>query len=318
MDNRNPIISIIIPCYNAEQYIEKTLVTLLKNTIIHKCEIVIINDGSTDSTDKKICSFISNNTKISFIYRTIQNSGVSVARNIGIKVARGEYIAFLDADDLYSDFFLEALYKSCKRGDSFCSCLWSNNEEHLYQNLAKSKRISKKDFLNRYLYRTKPQGLWTGLYKKKIIDEYSIEFPREVKYGEDLYFLWSYMLHCEEFRVIEEKLYYYRTVETSAMSRATWEKTSVIEIMYDIKEQIAVVYPEYLRSFSNYMIPRTILSLQKDFAKSKSFHMFNRLKDEKKKEKYWYLVSNGKISVRICGLIYCISPRLFYSLISKS
>ena len=97
-----PLISVIIPLYNKENFIESTLKSALNQTFTD-FEILIINDGSTDKSEEKILQF--NDDRIS-IFNTI-NQGVSVARNFGIEKASGKMIAFLDADDFWCPHFLE-------------------------------------------------------------------------------------------------------------------------------------------------------------------------------------------------------------------
>ena len=102
-----PFFSVIIPLYNKEKYIKNTLKNVLKQTF-KNFEIIIINDGSTDNSLKE-AQLVSDN-RIT-IY-TQKNSGVSDARNFGIKKARGEYIALLDADDIWNTNHLEEHYNS--------------------------------------------------------------------------------------------------------------------------------------------------------------------------------------------------------------
>lgn len=101
--------SVVIPVYNKENFLLETLNSVSKQTF-RNFEIVIVDDGSVDSSKEVIQSFISNNEKISINYVRIENQGVSVARNTGIKYAKGLFIAFLDADDLWHERYLESIH----------------------------------------------------------------------------------------------------------------------------------------------------------------------------------------------------------------
>lgn len=92
------LVSVIIPCYNAESFIKETIDSVLKQTY-PSIEIIVINDGSTDRTQKVLTYLDRNIPTLQVVH--VQNGGVSKARNIGVEYSKGEYIGFLDADDLY-------------------------------------------------------------------------------------------------------------------------------------------------------------------------------------------------------------------------
>lgn len=110
-----PKVSVIIPAYNSEQFIGETLDCLVRQTL-DDIEAVIINDGSTDSTQSIIDSYSDKYPWIKSYYQ--ENAGVSAARNNGLKKATGKYVVFLDADDTYSDTSLEAFYKAGEAHDA--------------------------------------------------------------------------------------------------------------------------------------------------------------------------------------------------------
>ena len=99
-----PLISVVIPAYNAEQFLDETLESVLSQTY-ENWECIIVNDGSTDNTESIAKKWCEKDARFRYFYK--ENSGASDTRNLGIKKARGEYIAFLDADDLYMPNFLE-------------------------------------------------------------------------------------------------------------------------------------------------------------------------------------------------------------------
>src|SRR5690606_10832622 len=94
----NGLVSIVMPCYNAEKYITETVNSVINQTY-KNWELIIVNDGSTDNSLNMIKEFAANDNRISFIDKS--NSGVSDSRNKGLEKAKGEYIAFLDADDTW-------------------------------------------------------------------------------------------------------------------------------------------------------------------------------------------------------------------------
>ncbi|PCJ89757.1 MAG: hypothetical protein COA57_00970 [Flavobacteriales bacterium] len=94
----NPLVSIIIPAYNAEKYIAETIQSVINQTYTN-WELIIVNDGSTDNTEKIAQAYVEKDQRIKYIYQ--ENAGVSVARNKGVENSQGDYVAFLDADDIW-------------------------------------------------------------------------------------------------------------------------------------------------------------------------------------------------------------------------
>ena len=107
-------VSVIIPVYNVEKYIERCLESIVNQTL-KEIEIIIINDGSNDETSKKLEKFLGD---VRVIYIKTENRGQSAARNKGLKIAKGEYIGFVDSDDYIDLDFYEKLYKRIKETNS--------------------------------------------------------------------------------------------------------------------------------------------------------------------------------------------------------
>ena len=101
MGLKKPVISVIMPCYNAEKYLGDAVRSFIDNTISRDCELIIVNDGSTDRSGEIIKDLINTYKDYQIRCIDIPNSGVSAARNTGIREVRGEYMAFMDEDDLY-------------------------------------------------------------------------------------------------------------------------------------------------------------------------------------------------------------------------
>lgn len=103
-----PLISVIIPIYNVEKYVKRCLDSVLNQTYCH-LEVILVDDGSTDSSGKICDEYKKMDTRIRVIHKS--NEGVSSARNLGIEVANGEYIAFIDSDDAMEKDCIEYLYR---------------------------------------------------------------------------------------------------------------------------------------------------------------------------------------------------------------
>ena len=129
----NILVSIVVPIYNAENYLTKCIYSIIKQTY-KNIEIILVNDGSTDNSLKICETFALNDKRIIIISQ--KNMGVSTARNIGINVAKGEYISFVDSDDTIEDNYIQELVDNSNSGKVdvvICGYndIYTNNKSHL-------------------------------------------------------------------------------------------------------------------------------------------------------------------------------------------
>lgn len=318
MRAEKPVVSVIMPCYNAGKYIEASVRSFLENTWSRKCELIIVNDGSTDSSPDLIRSMMKESPEGLIRLVDIPNSGVSSARNRGLEEAAGEYVAFLDADDSYGTLFLEVLLTGIREcGADVNYCFWTPSPVGLCHEKIRSRAISRQEALDMFLYRKKRMGVWSMLFRREIIEAGGIAFSRDIRYGEDIEFLWRYILRCGAFAVTEAPYYYYRQSPDSAMSRTTWNKTDILEAMRRVGEAAAELDPEFRSRFEAYMIPRKVLALQKDFAQAGAKEYFTRLARSSDRGAMKEVIARGKAAERSAAFLYLVSPGLFYRVFSK-
>ena len=212
--------SIIIPCYNVEKYISKTIESALNQTF-DNFELILINDGSKDKTKEIIEFYEKQDKRIKVINKV--NEGVSKTRNLGIELAKGEYLYFLDGDDCIENNLLEdanLILKNkkidmfsfgfdIKSGKSFRNC--SNNKYD-------KKLFTSKEFLKYFLRRKINQSICSLILKKDILKE--INFSIELTTGEDLDFLMRLLLE-KDFYIYRKSFSYfhYMVRENSATTR---------------------------------------------------------------------------------------------------
>ena len=131
-----PLISIIVPCFNNEKYVEKCLDSINQQSF-KDFEVIIINDGSTDNSKEIIEHFIK--TKPNYHLINQKNMGVSTARNNGLKLVKGEFVCFVDADDYIESNYLKELYKAIKETHSDL-CMQQDPEERVLADGQKKKK----------------------------------------------------------------------------------------------------------------------------------------------------------------------------------
>lgn len=182
----NELISIIMPAYNMENYIGKTIESVLKQKYT-KWELIIINDGSNDNTKQIVKQYQCKDKRIKYLEQ--ENKGVSVARNKGIDSANGKYISFLDADDLWEPIALSELINVAKKTDAGWICgemdiiKPSGNKERFNQCCKDGNLL---DFVTpcgecRLFF-----GVGAYIIRKDILNKYNIRFEESIRNGEDL------------------------------------------------------------------------------------------------------------------------------------
>lgn len=255
-DGKQNKISIIIPVYNIEKYIEKCLMSVKEQTY-SDFEVLLVDDGSTDNTGK-ICDIFSEEDYRFKVFHK-KNEGVSTARNFGLKKAKGRYISFVDGDDYLDKDYLKVLvkYMNDENVDLTCVDFYIDSQKEIDTeslNNTDLYTLSKKDAINQLCDKKGFQGyLWNKLFKRRIIEENNIYFDERIKIWEDMLFCLKYLTHCHKIAYVRKPLYYYVQRKDSAMGNSSiWkENTQVyaLEQMWDIVKNYDGGFKEYIRDF---------------------------------------------------------------------
>ena len=209
--------SIILPIYKVENYLEECVDSVLAQKI-KDYELILVDDGSPDNCPKMCDDFVKKDSRIKVVHK--KNGGLSDARNAGIKVARGEYILFIDPDDYVEKNYLEVIDKNL--GDSD---LLIFGHYVLYKN----KRI-KEHGSNEFLGREKALDYlmsddkfcgfaWNKVYKKEVFDKYNLLYDKDISMCEDMLFSYEYIKHIDTVKVIDEPIINYRQRKSSFLSK---------------------------------------------------------------------------------------------------
>ena len=216
------LVSVIIPTRNVGLYLDNTLKSLLLQTY-QELEIIVMDYKSTDCTVSLLEQY-SNPSDVLFDPRVswypVDKAGVSYARNMGLAMANGEYIVFLDGDDVVEKDYIEYLL-SQMTGVELASCGYDmmSDVACMYQTPESTKRVlSREDMLCRLFYLINDQGyVWNKMYRRSVIEQYHLRFHEDLHYGEDRMFLVEYVLHSQKVRMAPEVKYHYQMREHSAM-----------------------------------------------------------------------------------------------------
>ena len=222
-----PKVSVIVPVYNVEKYLEKSLNSLIKQTISEDIEIIVVNDGSTDGSHDIIKEYEEKYSNV--IYLKKENGGLSDARNYGLKRATGDYIAFLDSDDFVDETLYEKLYNKAIEEDADyveCDFYWA------YPKGRKDKYRLKWDKGLRY--KDKKEMIshgrvcaWNKLIKKDIITQ---EFPKGLKF-EDIEFFYKLVPNINKVAFVEEPLIYYVQRKNSLVNKQDYTTGQIFNVL---------------------------------------------------------------------------------------
>ena len=203
------LVSIIVPIYNSEKTIERCIKSIINQTYSN-IEIILIDDGSTDKTEFICKKYEEEDERITFVKR--DNSGVSNARNYGIKISKGKYIQFVDSDDYIDKYFVEKMVKSIEKNNADLVICGINivKREKMYSNAIASKNINDLRIEKKIFNNLVDTGLifyiWNKLYLKEYIQNL---FDNNMSLGEDVIFNLNYLKNVEKVNIIDDILYYY-------------------------------------------------------------------------------------------------------------
>lgn len=212
-------ISIIIPCYNVEHYIDRCFESLLHQTIgIEQMELIFVNDASTDGTLQKLSAYEQEYPESVLVIHLEENCKQGYARNVALQYASAPYIGYVDSDDFVDVHMFEDMICVMEEHDcDFVECDWnffSENEEEFTTNAFKNSLIGFQDFTNQevkeqyiveQLFFT---SMWTKVFKKTFLLEHNIFCLEGVRY-EDMYFCYFAILYANSYYHIPKPYYHY-------------------------------------------------------------------------------------------------------------
>lgn len=191
----NPSVSIIVPVYNASTTLCRCIDSILAQTFTD-FELLLINDGSKDNSGVICDEYVAKDARVRVIHK--ENGGVSSARNLGLDNAKGEWIAFVDSDDWVAVGYIKNLYSHATDNIdlvvSFPTYIYNDGSSKIpkYKEMRVCEHNFEKIFVEHSMHQnTSP---WSKLFRKQLIEENNIRFCEEMHIGEDLLFLYNFML----------------------------------------------------------------------------------------------------------------------------
>lgn len=281
--NDSALVTVIVPVYNVEEKLNKSINSLM-NQSYKNIEIILVDDGSTDSTAKLCDEFAERDNRIIVIHKN--NGGVSSARNAGIEAANGKYVMFVDSDDYTDEKSCEVMVNAIEKYDvdmiiaSYYTVYNGKVMKHICpEKVYKSISDIKEDFRLIYLdcFLNSP---WNKLFKREFITK---TFDENMKYFEDYYFVLDYMDNIKSMATIETPLYYYVEDTGNSLTKVFREDTfDVFPKIYNRQKEFCHNYLGYefddeLKSSLLYGFYNTAQKLvYSDYSKKNKIDMINK------------------------------------------
>ncbi len=212
------MVSIIVPVYNVEKYLSRCVDSVLNQTY-KNLEIILVDDGSKDGSPQICDGYKNKDSRIKVIHK--QNGGLSSARNAGLDVAKGDYVAFVDSDDWIETDFIERLRTLIVETNSDMSaCTFCRTKGDVAKRLCFDKDVEfiidkKFDFV--FSENSYAGYACNKMFKRDIFEKKKLRFDESIFNGEDFPFVLEYLQYAQKIAFTREDLYYYYFRETSIM-----------------------------------------------------------------------------------------------------
>lgn len=310
----NFLVSIVVPVYNAEKYLEQCL-NSIQNQTYKNFEVILVNDGSMDHSETICKEFVEVDTRFRYFLKV--NGGASSARNFGLDHVRGDFITFIDADDWVDENHLEVLINNIKENNSDMAVSSikkfdnvSNFEFRVYSNqekyLLNYNKLNREEFLvilPKLIHASNSYKIAVSkLFKKELVTD--VRFDESIVYGEDLDFFFKIYNNINSISYVDEVTYVYRLHDESTSSKFNQQYAEqellIYKKMYEKIEELGLSTIHY------YTTIRDLLEFRKDYLENRV--LFNKYLDflETKEKSVTY----PEDLISIIVPIYNVSPYL--------
>ena len=310
----NNTISVIVPVYNVEEWLDQCVESIVKQTY-SQLEIILVDDGSPDNCPRKCDEWAQKDKRIKVIHK--KNGGLSSARNAALEIATGEYVSFIDSDDyIHKDMYKIMLEKLIDTGADVVKCgRYLDNSESIQENkvIELDKEYTHEEVLDCFFYHKDDfcSGIWDKLFKMSLFDD--IRFPDGLN-SEDYYVYGIIYNRTNKLYFTNTPLYYYRIREGSIcreeeLTEHSFDKITVSNMVYDYvmnnypsRKEDAQIFQAIAR-FAIYQ-----KTMKQKHTKSMEREWIRQLKEKRKT-----VLHNKKIGIlfKIKYLIMSFSPRIY-------
>lgn len=320
MDKRLiPKVSIIVPIYNTEKYLEKCINSILKQSF-DDFELLLVDDGSTDNSGKMCDVYASMDKRIITFHK--ENGGVSSARNVGLKHAKGEWITFVDSDDEITIDYLECLYATDGVDLVVAGSRLPDGTTLMYDCKSVTEILDVGNhpaYLDTQLCKSYFRIISSKLFKKSIVYKNNLQFNSKLRLAEDSCFIFQYLQYVKSIRFIPYSIYFYNMNDEEQ-----FRKYPLNPLQYRMHTLYLLDVINKLGKCLNYKLKLTTSSILKSFRHSafvyfldiKSYASFKEHCKLFRKNKCVYY-DDSKIKEKIETYAIYYFPRLVYLYLEK-
>lgn len=312
--NRNQLISIIVPVYNVDEYLEQCLSSLANQTY-KNLEIILIDDGSTDKSALICDKWVNKDTRFKVFH--IPNAGVSNARNFGLAKANGDYIGFVDSDDWINDDMYENMLLEMLKSQSDICCGGYVKEYIDHQSISlenyKSCVCTRNEALELIFSCDVPKhATWVlcdKLFRKEFVT--NIKFDNKIVNGEDMLFLWQVMKNVKKFSLLPLYGYHYR-MRSNSMVHTTMTKAhlTVIEAFRKVWLMSKKENKNIYELINNYYMMYAIVIVRKMLLLNNRYYVTEIKRIQKYLRSQILKIHSNKLLTKrqILGMLYLCLP----------
>ncbi len=228
-DMKQCALSVIVPVYNVEEYLEQCLESVIGQTMTDM-EIILVNDGSTDNSVEICQRFAEKDSRIKLLHQ--ENQGLAAARQTGLDAAQGEYIGFVDSDDWLEPEMYEKMYTAAKENDAdivFCNVYRNEDkkEKPYFPAGLYDREKMEREIFPRLLAGFDADGgentirwcNWLRLYRKELIDRHQIRFDKRFRRSQDLPFTFECTIHAQRYYYLAQEYLYHNRMNYESLSK---------------------------------------------------------------------------------------------------
>lgn len=313
-----PKISIVIPVYKVGKYIENSMKSVCMQT--YKDFEVLLVDNNTPDDSIEIAENVLNSNRIE--YRVVKQTkqGLPAARNMGISVAKGEWVISIDPDDTIAPSFLETLYERALKCDT--NIVFSNYgdvlEKHLFEFPESNSEIetviyNREQALNMMLYRKLPLMVSNMFFRRAWFDDNKFQFDETIYLGADLALMWRLLLYADKIVCIKNQLYNHFVREDSLMTAPAIEK---IDSNVKGYQRLQKEYSDnYSSEFGQWLYARGIYGHVRNCCIHSTYDFYMKIyKMYYTKEVYKWLLDFPDWKIRVTNKILWYSPKTFFGI----
>lgn len=231
------LISLIIPIYNAGEYLDHTINSVIKQSIgFENIELILVDDASSDNSRKIIENYVDKYDNIIPFYSETSHGSSSFGRNVGLKKSTADFIMFMDHDDLIDENFCKKLYEAIieeKADIVCCDKVTMDSISEIKNSIPFSNGIRNKDnyiICGEDILLFKSATVWNKIYRKEIINKNNIRFPENIKIGEDYLFNINYYLKSNKLVYLKDYYGYIWNVKSDSITHDV-DKENILDIL---------------------------------------------------------------------------------------